>query len=158
MILTSNTFATLCFFPLPPLSLPAYQNVCCVGMCGKCEVDNIRVEYFDRQPWKHHTTCCGCQKNDPKLELLQGGTLVCCQTVKCCSEDAVVIMPFEKSCGCCGMCCGSVNRVTKSCANGCGCCGEPIGNPKSYYSFVPQPKNAAAFVKAAQSVQEMTRD
>ena len=87
---------------------------------------------------------CLCIPTEPKLEVMEGGCLICCMKCTCCTTDQVVVMPYEKCC-----CCS--NRVG-CCDNACGCCGSLTGNPKSVTSFEPQPKDCKAFVAAAQQV------
>jgi len=80
---------------------------------------------------------------EPKLEVIDSGCIILCQ--KCCADESAIVMPYERFCFCC------TNRVG-CCDNNCGTCGPITGNPKVFSAFLPQPKNAKAFVEAAQAV------
>jgi len=123
------------------------HSCCCVVQ------DNIWVENFDRAPWDDACKpapppcCCFCYKGVPKIEVMDLGCMCCCMHCDpCCCGKRVVIMPFEMfppPCCCCR------NRVNK-CDNCCELCGGVTGNPKIFNPFIPQPKDPAAFVEAAQ--------
>ena len=76
------------------------------------------------------------------------GIMCCCMKCDpCCLGKRVVLMPFETLPP--PWCCCS-NRITQwdNCFN---LCGSPVGNPKIFVWFAPQPKDANRFVKAAQT-------
>jgi len=119
----------------------------CKPICCCCSFDdNVKVSYFDRDPYAIQGCCC---PSVPKLEILDPGYMCCCVKLDCeCifGPKQVVIMPFE-SC-CMGLC---ANR-TNCCHNTCGLCGAPNGNPIIFNTFYPQPKNAEPFVAQAKQI------
>eukprot|EP00277_Geminigera_cryophila_P036603 CAMPEP_0173108228 /NCGR_PEP_ID=MMETSP1102-20130122/42515_1 /TAXON_ID=49646 /ORGANISM="Geminigera sp., Strain Caron Lab Isolate" /LENGTH=208 /DNA_ID=CAMNT_0014006503 /DNA_START=9 /DNA_END=635 /DNA_ORIENTATION=+ len=117
---------------------------CQDGPCGlESTTDYIKVWYFDAPPLKKESKCFGCMPMEPKLEVIDSGCIILCQ--KCCADESAIVMPYERFCFCC------TNRVG-CCDNNCGTCGPITGNPKVFSAFLPQPKNAKAFVEAAQAV------
>jgi len=123
-----------------------YALTCCKdGPCGlESTRDNIKVWYFDNPPFEKENKCFGCFPMEPKLDVIESGYIILCQ--KCCADESVILMPFERAC------CGCVSNRVGCCDNGCGTCGRITGNPKIFSTFLPQPINAKAFVAAAQAV------
>jgi hypothetical protein len=116
--------------------------------------DFVTVSYFDRRPykktckWAPFPFCFLCYSQQPKLEIIESGCLVCCVKVQCCGSKRMVLMPFENMpvpCCCCK------NRVTV-CDNCFGLCGPITGNPIVYSSFFPQPTDPTGFVEVAQAI------
>lgn len=123
---------------------------CCCGVCYDLDVTN--VTYFDRAPFRKtckpspFPCCCLFNSGQPKLEVISKGCTICCIPISC--GKTAIVMPFEKYPF--PLCC-CTNRVT--CINNCcGFCGPITGNPQIYSGFSPQPKDAQAFVDAAQSL------
>jgi len=131
----------------------------CCTCCFEAE-DNISVNYFDRAPYKPTINCgpfpwcCIIYCGAPKIEIVDNATMCCCVKMDpCCLGKQAVIMPFEQlppPCCCCS------NR-TSACDNCFNLCGPVVGNPKIFFPFSPQPKNASAFVAAAQQAMQIAR-
>ena len=130
---------------------------CCTCCCGIR--DNVSVMYNDRAPYGPRCRlsplplCCLLHSGQPQFEVLQRGCMCCCVKLDCCCRGKhVVVSPFEHlpfPCCCC------TNRVGY-CDNCCGTCGPISGNSRVFTVFRPQPKDADAFVAAANEV--MMRD
>ena len=130
---------------------------CCTCCCGVR--DNVSVMYNDRAPYGPRCRlsplplCCLLHSGQPQFEVLQRGCMCCCVKLDCCCRGKhVVVSPFEHlpfPCCCC------TNRVSY-CDNCCGTCGPISGNSRVFTVFRPQPKDADAFVAAANQV--MMRD
>ena len=126
---------------------------CCAWCCGVR--DNVSVVYNDRTPYgstcrpSPFPWCCILHSGQPQFEVLHRGCMCCCVKVDCCCRGKqVVISPFEKRpFPCC--CCKNRNGIFDNCF---GACGPINGNPSVYTVFRPQPKNADAFVAAANQV------
>ena len=132
---------------------------CCIIYCGA-----PKIEIVD------NATMCCCVKMDP-----------------CCLGKQAVIMPFEQlppPCCCCSnrtsayapqshpTCCSITHDpaseatashmppridLCRRCDNCFNLCGPVVGNPKIFFPFSPQPKNASAFVAAAQQAMQIAR-
>ena len=131
---------------------------CCTCCCGVR--DNVSVMYNDRAPYgptrcrlSPFPLCCLLHSGQPQFRVEQGGYMCFCLKVNCCCRGKyVVVSPSEHlPCPCC--CC--TNRVSY-CDNCCGTCGPISGNSRVFTVFRPQPKDADAFVAAANQV--MMRD
>jgi len=130
---------------------------CCTCCCGVR--DNVSVMYNDRAPYgprcrlSPFPLCCLLHSGQPQFRVLQRGYMCFCVKVDCgCRGKHVVVSPFEHlpfPCCCC------TNRVSY-CDNCCGTCGPISGNSRVFTVFRPQPKDADAFVAAANQV--MMRD
>ena len=85
----------------------ALDNFCKPICCCWSFDDNVKVNYFDRDPYAIQGCCCPAV---PKLEILDPGYMLCCMKLDCeCifGPKQVVIMPFE-SC-CMGLCANRTN-------------------------------------------------
>ncbi len=131
------------------------SNVVFNACCGCCTFpDFVTVNYFDRAPYAESCKmapipfCCFCTTEQPKLEIIEPGCMICCVKVNLCGDTQVILMPFENfpfPCCCCS------NRVN-ACDNCFGLCGPITGNPKTFLSFFPQPTDPVGFVKVSQAV------
>jgi hypothetical protein len=125
---------------------------CCTGEVE----DNVKVYYFDNDPFTPQCVCCNergfccCPTYvNPRVELAHNGCVWCCvKCDPCCgSKVSIGITPFQRMpfpCCCC-------SNHTTSCDHFCACYGIPcpvpvLGNPMYFIPFKVQPKNPATFI------------
>ena len=123
--------------------------------------DNIKVQYFDRNPYTKgcqivhmklplQYLCCPfipgiplCTWQEPKLEVFDPAIMCCNKKLDYCCPKQVVFMPFETMpfpCCCCS------NRY--ECSSCYGVCGPIAGSPIIYVipKYFPQPSDANEFI------------
>ena len=114
----------------------------CQCTCNS-DFDATRVLYFDNDPFKKESRLCGLLPIEPKLEVVDTGFMILC--MKCCSDEKVVLMPWETCC------CGCVSNRVGSCDNLFGLFGygdTTLCFPYSIYNFVLNSRTLTFFHQA----------